>query len=513
MTRQSPYNATQPPRRAGFALRALVAAVQLAACAAAHAGAWQLTPRFASEETYTDNVRQNQHERDGDFITTFTPGVSVRGKSSRLETNIDYNWRQQLYADETKFDRNSHQLQADLAATAVKNWLFLKVNSRISQQSSDTRRFTSLSSRGRDDQLTDVTSLDLMPRIEHSFGSVGDMRLEYAHQIVDRSRANGTLDPNFGNGFDVGGSSSVEDGFNLDLKSGTVTGRMPVEFTAETRDVKFETGRTRKFRNAQTQVTYIINRLYAVRATGGYDSNSYGSQQGQSNGAFWTIGGAWTPSPHTSVEFDWGDRYFGKTVNAKASHTHRRWRFDFSYGTQVRTANQFERGLILVPLIDGNGEPVFDPVTSGQIFVPVDSPNATDDVFLETRTSASVSYTMRRGTLSVRFYEAKRESETITNNDKTRGVSLNVSHIIRPRLHTDFGAMWRSNEQSVGTSVVGNYYSFYPSVSYELGPHTTARLQYELTINNGNSGVGLSGTSASQNFYENAFSASLNFHL
>ena len=496
-----------------MALRTIAVAVQVAAGGVALAGDWQLVPRFSSEETYTDNVRQSQHDRDGDFITTVTPGVSVRGESSRLEANIDYNWRQQLYADETDFDRNNHQLQAELAATAVENWLYFDLNSRMSQQSADTRRFTSLNNRGNSGSLSDVTSLDLAPRIEHSFGSVGDMRLGYTHQIVDRTRAGSTLDPTLNNGFNVAGASSVEDGFSLNLKSGSMTGRMPVVFSADARDVKFETGRDRKFRNAETQVSYIINRSITVRSTGGYDSNTYDSQQGQSNGVYWTIGGVWTPSSRTSVEFDWGDRYFGKTVKAKARHSHRRWRFDFSYDTQVRTANQFERGLILVPLLDGDGAPIFDPVTSGQIFVPVDSPSATDSVFIEKRASAGVIYTMRRGTLGMRFYEAKRQSETAVGNDRTRGVSLNLSHRIRPRLHTDFSAMWRNNEQGGGGAVTGNYYSFYPSVSYELGPHTTARLQYELTINNGNSGLGLSGTSASQNFYENAFSASLVFHL
>jgi len=499
--------------RVTLAMRALVIAVQLASWGTAYAGPWQVVPRFSTEETYTDNVRQTQHDRDGDFITTVTPGISVRGKSARLETNIDYNWRQQLYVDETTLDRNNHQLQADLATTLVKNWLYFDTNSRISQQSSDNRRFQSLNNRGRDNQLSDVTSLDLAPRIEHSFGSMGDMRLEYAHQIVDRARASNDDGLTPGNGFDITGSSSVEDGINLDLSTAALSARMPVQFTADARDVKFETGRKRKFRNAKTNVSYIVNREIKFKGTGGYDSNSYDSQQGRSNGAFWSVGAAWTPSSRTSLDFDWGDRYFGKTVDVKVRHSHRRWRFDFSYGTDVRTANQFERDLILVPLVDGDGLPVFDPVTSGEILVPVDSPNATDSVFVETRANAGLVYTMRRGSLSLRYYEAKRESETATDNERTRGVSLNLNHRIRPRLHTDLAMMWRSNKESSRDTSAGNYYSLYPSVSYELGPHTTARFQYELTINNGASGFSNSGNLGTPNFYENAFTASLAFHL
>jgi uncharacterized protein (PEP-CTERM system associated) len=488
-------------------------AAYLGACGTVQAGSWQVTPRFSTEETYTDNVRLSEDDRDGDFITTITPGVSVRGDSARLKTSIDYNWRQQFYADETGFDRNDNQLQADLASIPVKDWLYFDVNGRVSQQAADSRRFVSLNNRGRNNQVTDVTSLDLAPRIEHRFGSLGHMRLGYAHQIVERANGSQGAGGFGGNDFNIGEGSSVEDGFNLDLYSGAINRRMPVQVSAEARNVTFESGRERKFRNAQTTVSYIFNRQYSLRSTGGYDANSYDSQQGTSNGAYWTIGGVWTPSSRTSVEFDWGDRYFGKTVNAKAHHTQRRWRFDFSYGTQVRTANQFERGLTLVPLVDVDGLPVFDPVTSGQILVPVDSPNANDDVFLETRTSAGLSYNLRRGKLSLRYYETQRESETVANDQSTRGVSLNLRHPIRPRLRTEFAAMWRNNKQNIGPSTNGNYYSFYPSISYELGPHTTARIQYELTINNGAQGLGFVGNGGSSNYYENAFSASLAFHL
>lgn len=508
-----------PRKRTRLALRVLVISVQLAAWGTVQAGSWQLVPRFSSEETYTDNVRQTENDRDGDFITSVSPGVSVRGESARLETNIDYNWRQQFYADETSFDRNNHQLQADIAATGVENWLYFDLNSRISQQSSDVRRFQSLNNRGRNNQLSDVTSLDLAPRIEHSFGSLGEMRLGYAHQIVNRSRAGGDPGADFGPGFNIANGSSVEDSVNLDLQSGSITGRMPVQLQAKARDLKFESGRDRKFRSVQTNVSYIVDRQFKLKGTSGYDSNTYDSRQGQASGLFWTAGGSWTPSARTSLDFDWGHRYFGRTIDVKARHTRRRWLFDFSYGTSLRTANQFERDLILVPLTDADGLPVFDPVTSGQILVPVDSPNATDDVFIETRASGGLTYTMRRGSLNLRYFEAKRESDTVTDTNRTRGVSFNLRRNLRPRLHADMAAMWRNNKQgalgptSASAATTGNYYSIYPSVSYELGPHTTARFQYELTINNGASGFGLTGTSASPNFYENAFTASLAFHL
>lgn len=505
---------TQQRGRVTTTVCGLVSCLLCATASAAEIGGWQITPRFNSEETYTDNVRQTQHDRSGDFITTLTPGLSVRGKTARLQTNIDYNWRQQLYFDASDFNRDNHQLQADIASILVKDWLFFDTNSRISQQTGDARRFVSLNDRGRNNGLNDVTSLDLAPRIEHRFGSLGNMRLGYTHQIVDRAAANNNDNTNFG-GFGVAIGSSVEDDYSLNLQSGAITGRMPIGFTADARNVDFATGSKRQFKSAATNVSYLLSRQFTLKGSGGYESNSYDSRAGRSNGAYWSVGGVWTPTPRTSLEIDWGDRYFGNTVDVKARHQQRRWRFDFSYGTRVTTANQFQRGLILIPLVDANGAPVFDPVTSGQILVPIDSPNATDDVFLETRTQGSLSYSLRRGRLGIRYFESKRESQTSNsnNNSRIRGVSLDLNHSIRPRLRTGLSMMWRNSKGLSKQDSTGNYYSFFPNISYDLSRRATARLQYELTINNGASGLGILGGTARQNFYENAISASLDFHL
>ena len=63
------------------------------------AGDWKLSPRFQIEETYTDNVNLTENDRSGDFITTLTPGFSLRGDSSRVKTAVDYNRRERFFAD------------------------------------------------------------------------------------------------------------------------------------------------------------------------------------------------------------------------------------------------------------------------------------------------------------------------------------------------------------------------------------------------------------------------------
>ena len=101
----------------------------------------------------------------------------------------------------------------------------------------------------------------------------------------------------------------------------------------------------------------------------------------------------------------------------------------------------------------------------------------------------------------------------------------------------NFGCTWRDNTFSVDDST-GSFYSIYPSLNYELGPHTTARLQYEYSRNDGGSSSGFgaigggvggalgggfgggfgggglgTGDEFTRDYTENAVTANLVFHL
>src|SRR5690606_23739922 len=97
--------------------------------------------------------------------------------------------------------------------------------------------------------------------------------------------------------------------------------------------------------------------------TGGHDTNTFPTSRGNQSGPYWTVGGTWTPSPRTSLGGAWGKRFFGDTFNLDGQHRHKRWNINGSYSEEVQTAADFERQLILVPLLDNQGLPIFDPIT------------------------------------------------------------------------------------------------------------------------------------------------------
>lgn len=467
------------------------------------AGDWTVTPRLSLLETYTDNVRLVEDGKRGDFITTITPGLSVRGNGARLQTNVDYNLQRLEYGHESDFNATNHQLQSNASAIVVKDWLFFDTRAQMSQQTIDNRQFFVRDNRGPDDNRQDILSYEFTPSLRHAFGSWAELDASYSNVTMNQS--GGTF---------VGGSSGDQEAYEFSLASGRRFTRMPVRIFAERREMTFETGRAAKIERYGAVGSYRLNRQFSLDVTGGRDNNSFATGQfGSQSGPYWTVGGTWTPSERTSLSGAWGKRFFGDTFNISGNHRYRRWRVNGSYNESVQTAVDFQRQLVLIPLLDAQGLPIFDPVTSSQIFVPQDTPSATDDVFVVKQANAALDYTLRRGSVGLSFFQFDRAFQAGGFNELTRGASFNINWRLNPRLSWMLNTYFRENVRSDAVdSQAGNgsTYGISPSLSYRFGPHTTALLRFEHTRNDGALG-GIGGLA--RNFIENAFSASLVFNL
>lgn len=489
----------------------LLRGVMLATTTSVAAGDWTLSPRFQIEETYTDNVHLTDSDRSGDFITTVSPGFSLRGGSSRVKSSIDYNRQERFFADQGDLNGGSNQLQGNFDTTLKENWLYFEANSRMSQQNIDGRLGYSQIDRGTNGNLNDVTSYEVTPRMKHTFGGWGAMDLSYSRQNIERENAN-SPSTIFQTGFDQAAGNSDADSFEFELRSGPHSGRFPVGLRAQSRKIEYADGRAQKFKSISSDLSYVWNRQFRSTVRGGYDDQSYDTARGVNSGVTWSIGGTWTPSQRTTFELEWGDSFFGKSLKVAANHRLRRWQFIFNYDKKVSTSSDFERGLVLVPLFDDVGLPVFDPLTSGQIFVPIDSPGATSDVFIEERIVGSMNYKLRRTDLKLSYFQYDREFQSTLRDNRTRGVSFNASHRMQPRTRALLALQWRDNRDSTATSD-GLYYSIAPSLEYDLSRNTTARLRYEYTLNDHSDVSIFGGDPEHASYFENAISATLIVHM
>lgn len=495
--------------------RRLAATIALLLPVGAQAGDWTFDPRLLMESTYTDNVLLAPRGEEGDFVFTITPGLSVRGIGPRHKTAVDYNLQRLEYLDKSELGSTNHQMQANIDASLLPEWMSLRTTSSMRQEQIDNRGLVTRGNRGPNDNRRDVLTYAFAPRVEHRFGSLGTARLEYERAMIDQKSG-----PQAFNGFASGGSSD-EDRYSIDLSSGNDFERFPTSVYAASREVRFDNGRTNRIANAGLRASYVVNRKFKVNTTGGVEKNSSFSGSGRQSGVVWSLGGTWTPSVRTSFDANWGDRYFGKTFNMALRHQHRRLKIDARYVEDVRTGSDFQREQLLVPAFDDAGNPIIDPITDGQIFVPLESPGFIDDTFVERRLNLGLTYALRRGSVGFRMYRSDRDFQSQRIDETVDGLGLDFSHNLSPRLTFTAGGAWHLTQRAA-SDPLGRYWAFYPSLRYTLGPHTTLRLQYEHSVNKGASGsFGGGGVSTGGGFQspgvrfytENAISAGLVFNL
>lgn len=495
------WSSRGPSITCALVLTVLVSAVQ--------AGEWDFSPRFSLRETFTDNVRLASAGEEPDFITYITPGVSLRGRGARISSNIDYNFQHLRYQSNNELDRANHQLQSRTEIELLEDWLYFESDGNMSQQVVDAAGVVTRDARvtrrpGESDaeNQSDVLSYSFAPRLEHAFGSWLRVNASYRFSQTDRlgGDTNDTIRA-------VGSSS--QDALNVRLASGARFARMPLAVSYSHRESEFGSGRISTFETLSGEVSYVFNRKIRATGTVGMENNDSTGGRANTDGLTWTIGGTWTPSPRTQLSGRWGERVFGKSVNVSASHRHRRWNFQLNYSEELRTANEILQELQLIPLVDVDGNPVFDPVTSSEILVPFDTPTVTDETLLNKSLTLSLNYSMRRTSFDLSFSDTDREVQGADSADKSKTLSAGVSRTFSSRLSGSIRGNWRLFERNQDGE--STFVTFGPNLRYRLGPIVSAVMSY--TYASGDRGSGAFGVGNTSSYKENSLTANLVFAL
>lgn len=458
----------------------------------AHAGDWAFVPHLGLTEEYTDNVTLVGQDTLQDYISTINSGLSVRGISARLTSNIDYNLQKQIYDAEDSFSGLNHQLQADNALTVVDQWLYFETNSRISQQSIDNSNTFGRENRNQAGNQTTVIFYEMKPSIRHRFGSWADF---------DGSWSRGETSTSGGN-INTRGSGGDE-AIDLRLSSGRRVSRTPVSISYRRNDENFDSGSNNDQERLNAELSYVVNRKFQLDFEVGREKNSSSNDQSnQGNQLTWSVGATFTPTPRTQIDGNFGERSFGNSKNFSLKHRMRRWVFDVNYREDVRTRNQELRDLVLVPITDPFGNPVVDPTANSNILNPDDLASINENSFLTESLAANVTYRGRKTNFSAGFYDTDRTSSGDTVASTVRGMRSSISRSLSRRLSIAFSVFWRESE--TGSDFNNGTFLLNPSVHYTLGPHTDLSLSYSYRDGN--------GPDIDDNYIENSLSASVNLH-
>jgi len=107
---------------------------------------YELKPRIAVSEEYTDNVYESGASVREEFITRAMPGFSLRYLAPRLDFTSSYNFDYRHYAKGTKGDEYTHNLVASSTLTIVENLFFLQASDTYKRVSLDVARDTTTES-------------------------------------------------------------------------------------------------------------------------------------------------------------------------------------------------------------------------------------------------------------------------------------------------------------------------------------------------------------------------------
>ncbi|MGE0486794.1 MAG: TIGR03016 family PEP-CTERM system-associated outer membrane protein [Gammaproteobacteria bacterium] len=466
------------------------------------AGDWLIDPRVNINESFTDNVTLAPTDELADLVTTVLPGITVRGTSARLDLNLDYNLQYLKYADNTQFDDLNHQMQAAAELMVFEDLVYFSTRSSLSQQNTSSNRQFAQSNRSQTGNRTNVLYYEYGPVVRHALGRWASLDASY---LMNRSDRTVIAAPDALTGQVVtapGGSK--EDVIRVNVDSGPRLPRTPISLSytsrEQTRAQGVGQGQRSKLQRVLAEVGYQLNRQLRLTAEGGAEFNQVQTARNNRDGPSWFFGGVWTPTPRTEIAGRYGSRFFGKTFTVNASHRMRRVVMGFNYGEELRTTNQVQSELELVPLTDPFGNPILDPNTTPDILTPPGLPSLADDVILSRDISASLSYAGRRDTVDLRVFDNRNEFQGTGVLESYRGVSVNFTHSLTRLVSASVGGLWRKAD-SLNRSQ--ETWRISPAMHYILGPNMTLNLNYEF--------VNGSGATALDNFTENAVTADVSY--
>src|SRR5262245_17486816 len=98
----------------GLIRAGMVAAAAVVTIWPAHAAKWNSTPSVGVDEQFPDNPgrRTDSEDRTSDFVTTLTPGISVRGSGGRVNLAGDYTFSQLWHVNNPDVDSHRQFLNA-----------------------------------------------------------------------------------------------------------------------------------------------------------------------------------------------------------------------------------------------------------------------------------------------------------------------------------------------------------------------------------------------------------------
>jgi len=359
--RRPPANnhCTLPGHAVALALLLLLGLVTDAA-----AGKWTVTPDITVRETYDDNASLVEAPTEGTYITEIIPGIHIAGSGARFKGNLDYRANGIIYSNNSSENRIANYLNATATLEAIEKFLYVDAFGYIDQ--------TYLSPFGpRPANVTTITpnrtetsTYGISPYVQGNAGNAFTYSLRYRYSNY---QTNNSALPYTQTDEWIGRAESPIGlfGWGLDYEDSNISYN------------KFNIGDQFSTLYRGT-LYYQPDPALRLNVDGGWEENNYFALETRSN-SIYGGGFSWKPSPITSAEYQYEERYYGPSHLANL-----RYRSPLSVWTlsYVRHATTQQQSLLTIPA--GSTAALLDAIFTSSIPDPAERQAAVTQ-FIQTR--------------------------------------------------------------------------------------------------------------------------------
>lgn len=439
---------------------------------------WRITPRVEVEQVYTDNVRlAPKGQEQSDFITTASPGVSVRGDGRRLQLNFDYD-PQAVYYWQTDQDAQIRQRFRGFGnAELIEQLLFFDANASVSQQFVNNQGAVGVgpgSTLSSSDNVSTVQTYSLGPSLRNHWGSFADTELRYRYSAF---LVEGSTISNFTSNEIAATARSGRDFTDLSWQFAA----SHLEGERSGGGIGSLSGTSSDRDTVQLDSQYAINSMFSLLGGIGYERIDDPTLLSDVDGVIWNAGFQVKPNRVSVARLTYGRRFNGSNWNAETSYQLSPTAFiGLRYLETIQTSAQQQIGQVGQIGVDPLGRII--NTQTGLPFLPGDPLlGLTNAAFRQERFSVNGNLTSGRNRYSGEVFYEKREFETQAANDtKVKGLTANWSRSLTPLLDFTFALSYAQTDfETIDRQ--DDYYTAVTSLSYRLSQTAQARLSYRHT--------------------------------
>ncbi len=436
---------------------------------------------------FSDNINLTDTDEISDAVLRIIPGISFNKEGARVKSNLNYYLSGLMYARETDKNTVRQYLNANIDSELVDNSVYLDLNASISQHLLNPNRGASNDGVSGSDNLTQTYIYGLTPYWKKNWSNwlESEVRYNYNEIIFDNKFVDDSKQQSINLKFDS--SRKFNDIF------------WGIEF--EHVETNYETLQDTSADITILTLGYHYSRKLDLVLNTGYEDYDTPQSTRNSGGSGVTVGFKWRPNTRNSLDFNFGNRFFGNTYHLDYKRRARKITWNVTYADDITDLRNQTRQNVSFIEEDPDG-----------VVVPESSTAARQgQYYLSRRLTNNLIYAYKKSTISWRLYAEKRFYDVSEQeNEKRLGTSLGWQYLLSQRTTMETGIYWDFYDNIF--SVVGDNEidagagkrtrtTFLWSMNHLLTPYTSAFLRLRIQNNDADRSI--------NNYQENRISVGL----